>query len=195
MTIEQWLLIMNVIIASANLVFIYFYFMQLRESKKAVIMTKFIGAERGNGSKQEIMENLPQYLYVENISKNKLKNLTIIGTFYFNKKEYKFSKEITYLNPHERAKILIRLGDLIDKYPELFEELKDKREGSLVYLKIPKENLNITFKILFKWSLFNKQEDEYFIEWLSKKSCPDLKYHPKIMSWNKRNNVYMEKIK
>jgi hypothetical protein len=195
MTIEQGLLIANMAIAVANLIVILFYYLQLRESKKAIIVTKFIGAEKGNGSKQEIIENLPQYLYVENISKNKVKGLEVIGTFCFDKRKYVFSRRIDYLNPHERAKILIRMGDLIDKYPNLFEEYKDKREDSLVYLKIPKETLNITFKILFKWSLFNKQRDEYKIEWLSKKNCPDLKYHPNIHSWNRRNDIYMEKIK
>ena len=193
--IEQWLLIANAIMALANLFFIYFYFMQLRETKKAVIITNFVGAEKGNGSKQEIMENLPQYLHVENISNNKVSSLKVICTFQFDNKTFVTKKTIDYLNPHERAKILIRLGDLIEKYPELFEEYKDKREESLVYLKIPKETLNIKFKILFKWRLFNHQKDEYFIEWLSKKSCPELKYHPRIASWNRRNDVYMEKIR
>jgi len=182
-------------IAMANVILIAFYYLQLRESKKAIIVTKFMGAEKDNGSKEEILEQLPQYLYVENISNNAIRNLTISGVLNFGKGKVTIKRKLSYLNPHERAKILIRLGDIIDKYPKLFEEHEEKRQGTKVFLKIPKETLNIKFSILFKWNILNKQKDDYFIEWLSKKNCPDLKYHPRINSWNRRNDIYVEKIK
>lgn len=194
MIFEQITIYATLLIASANIIIIYFYFMQLRETKKPIILTKFISAEKGNGSKQEIMEKLPQYLFVENNSKNKIENLKIKGVFYFKEKKFTINKKVSYVNPFERIKILIRLGDLIEKYPNLFEEYKTKREGSEVILKIPKETLKIRFELIFKWKLFYKQKDYYEIEWLSKKSCPDLKYHPNIHSWNKRGEHYVEKI-
>lgn len=194
MIIEQWLLIANVIIALANIIFIIFYYLQLRETKKPVLSTKFIGAEKDNGSRQEILEHLPQYLYLDNLSNNKIKNLIVKGAFSFGKNKFNILRKIDYINPYERVQVLIRFGDIIDKYPDLFEEKKDKRSDTLTYLKIPKETLQIKFNLNFKWGLFNRQKDVYEIEWLSLKSCPELKYHPRIACWNKRNDCYIQKL-
>ena len=195
--IEDTFIYLNFAIASANIIFIVFYYLQLRESRKAIIITKFLSERKEGDSKEEILEILPQYLYVENISKNKIKKLRVNGTFLFDNKRLTIEKKLDYLNPHERGKILIRLGDLIDKFPDLFKEYeyKNKKGKTLSYLKIPKKTLKVKFKITFRWGLINKQNDEYELEWLSKDNCPDLKYHPRITSINKRNGIAMEKVR
>jgi len=171
--------------------------MQLRETKKAVIYTKFLRGEKKWGSREEIMEQIPQNLFIENKSKNKINNLQVKGNFSFNNKNFSISHRIKYLNPYERVMILIRLGDIMDKFPKLFEEHKfnDKKGKIISYLKIPKETLKIKFNLIYRWGWFNKQEDSYEIEWLSLKSSPNLKDHPRINSWNKRGKYYIEKIK
>ncbi len=178
----------------ANIIFIYFYFMQLRETKKAIIYTKFIGTDKNTGdkkngnSKQEILELLPELLFIENRSKNKVENFRINGTLYFNNGKQKLPVDkVEFINPYERILISKTIFESIVKnHGKLFKKTKNNT--------IPIKTLKIKLSLVYKWNYFHKQRDLYEIEWRSLGDCPDLKVHPQITSYNKRGKFYVEKI-
>ncbi len=85
------------------------------------------------------------------------------------------------------------IGELITKYPELFEEHSEANE----YKKIPKETLNLILEIQVRYRfglLPYKIRDSYKIEWGSLKNYPDFKDHPILNCWNTRDGHYVYKL-
>ena len=194
MNIENSSLIFNGILVLANITFIYFYYMQLHESRRAILQTRLTSNIGFGGTKSHVLEKSPQYLLVENISKNIARGIHIKSRlFYGHEPELIMDKKIPYLNPGETVIIPLQLGTLIEHHPELFEKKNDERGDLKTELTIPKKTLKMTMYLKLKWRYFYGQKDSYYIEWGSFENYPNLKAHPMILSWNKRDGIYIRK--
>lgn len=179
--------------AIANIILISFIFLQLRDYRKPLIITKIISRDKEVTDRPDVLEESPLYLAIINDSKNIAKSIDIEYQFNFNGHSIpKKEKMLSHLNPKEATKIVLKYGTILEKYPELFEETA---EGTAT-IKTPKQTLNIdlTVKVsynpilryLFKYEL----EDNYLIEWGSLKSYPNFSDHPIFNCWNKRNKEF-----
>lgn len=183
----------NAILAIVNIILISFIFLQLRDSRKPLIITKIISRDKEVTDRPDVLESGDLYLAIINDSKNISKSINIKYKFNFNDRIIKVKeKELSHLNPKEATSIILKCGKILEKYPELFEETT---EGTTT-IKTPKETLKIELtvtvnynpilKYLFKYEL----EDNYLIEWGSLKNYPNFRDHPVFNCWNKRNGEY-----
>ncbi len=186
----------DAIIAVANIILIVLIYMQLRDSRKPIITTKIISRGKELGEVPNVLEYGDLYLVVRNISRNVAKNIKIEYEFLFDNKKVKLKETLSYLNPDEATKFIIKSGKLIEKYPELFEEFEKGTSSK----KIPKEtlkillNIKITYNPIIFYLLPYETRDSYEIEWCSLKSCPRFEDHPVFNCWNKRDRHYIYKL-
>lgn len=203
MAIENLLLIANIVIASANILIIYFYYMQLRETRTGVISSKFMDYEKKSEEIQAIVENSPFYFYITNESNKIIKKLKVNAKVVLENKEKQIlgkksfkNLKIDYINPCERIKShLFRLGEFSKYFPDLFEE-HSVNNGKRLFTA-PKKKLILKLSLVFKWGGFPnyKQRDYYEIEWESPYELKSKENHPVIKSYNRRNGFYVEKLK
>lgn len=189
------LLSANVIIASANVFFIYFYFMQLRESKKAVLHVKLVHYNKIRYGAQKVLERSPEHLVIDNRSNNRANQIKVNGIIHFKNRAIRVINQcLKYLNPYEGVVILVDFKQVIDSFPGLFQQIESEENGAKTICTIPKETIYLTLDVSIKWRPFYSQRDSYYIEWGSLKSYPNIKNHPMINSWNKRDNQYILKL-
>lgn len=203
MAIENILTYANIVLVVINMVFIIFYYLQLRETKKAVIHTKFMNYNKRSNKKQNVAEKDPFYFYVTNESDRLADNFAISAKAVLTNKEKKIIGEkefkqlkLDYINPHERIQtFLFRLGDFAKYFPELFEE-HSVEKGKRFFIA-PKEKLVIKLYLTFKWGsgYKYKQKDYYEINWESPNELKTIENHPIVRSINKRNGFLVEKLK
>lgn len=183
----------NSIIAFFTMILIYFVFLQLRDARKPIIITKIISRDKEITERPDVLESGNLYLAIINDSKNIAQSINIEYKFNFNGRSVNVKeKNLSHLNPEEGTSVVLKSMPIRKKYPDLFEEIT---EGNTTKI-IPKETLQIDlivtihynplFRSLFKYKL----EDNYLIEWGSRKSCPNFSDLPVFQSWNKRNNEY-----
>jgi hypothetical protein len=183
----------NSIIAFFNIILIYFVFLQLRDARKPIIITGIISGDKEITERPDVLESGKLYLEIINDSKNIAQAINIEYKFNFNGRSVNVKeKDLSHLNPEEATSIILKSIPIRKKYPDLFEEIT---EGNITKI-IPKETLKIDlivtihynplFRSLFKYNL----EDNYLIEWGSRKSYPNFGDLPVFQSWNKRNNEY-----
>ncbi len=192
------------IILIANVILVCLIFAQFRRQMRPIITTKIINYEKmlKNGAKAipQILERGHRglYLYVNNISDNLAVKMKINYEFLLdNEKLIEVTENIDYLNPNEATYMIIRDGKIIEKHPDLFEEITEGQTTK----KIPKKTMNLSLNICVLYNpilgrfLPHKTKDSYEIRWGSLEEFPELKYHPHIDYWNRRGNLYIEKIK
>lgn len=182
----------NTITVIANIILIVFIFHQLRDARKPIIITKIISRDKEITERPDVLESGNLYLAIINDSKNIAQSINIEYEFIFNSHSVKVKeKELSHLNPEEGTSVFLKSMPIRKKYPDIFEGIT---EGNTTKI-IPKETLKIDlivtihynpiFRSLFKYKL----EDNYLIEWGSRKSYPNSDL-PIFQSWNKRNNEY-----
>lgn len=181
------------IIAVANIILILFIFIQIRDSRKPIIITKIIPRNKEVTDRPDVLESGNLYIAIINNSKNIAKSINIDYQFNFNGRSIKVKeKKLSHLNPEEATKIVLKIKSIREKHPEIFEEVT---EGSITK-RIPKETLKIDLIVTIRYNpiigfLFKyKLEDNYKVEWGSRASYPNFRDHPVFMSLNKRNGEY-----
>lgn len=169
------------VMAVANVILICLIYAQYREQKKPIITTKIVPDEKRikNGAKAipRTLEkgDIALYLIVSNISNNLASNVKINYEFLLNgEKLAEVSKELDYLNPCEATDMIIMLGDIIDKRPDLFERIEHPNIKTLITHTIPKETMTLLLNIhiscnpfLGKFLLY-EIKDSYYIVWSSR---------------------------
>ena len=188
----------NIIIAIANIILIIIIFRQLRDAKKPILTTKIISGNKEVTDRSDVLESGKLYIVINNESKNIAKSLEIKYQFNFDSSFREVEKGfLSHLNPEEATKILLKTKSVREKYPDLFEEVTEGNITKTIPKKTLKIDLVITvsynpiFANLFKYTI----EDNYFIEWGSRKNYPNFEDHPVFKSWNKRNDeFYIYKI-
>ena len=125
------------IIVVINAVLIYIIYLQLRDSRKPILTTKIIGRDKDVTDRADVLESGTLYLVVTNESKNTARSINIEYQFNFGNHSITVKeKKLSYLNPKEATKILLKSERIREDCPYLFE---DKTEGKVTKY-IPKKN-------------------------------------------------------
>lgn len=183
----------NVIMAVFNVILITFIFLQLRDSRKPIITTKIISRDKEVTDRPDVLEAGTLYFAITNDSNNIAKAIDVEYQFNFDGHSIpKKEKMLSHLNPKEATKILLKSGWILEKYPDLFEEIK---EGNTTK-RIPKKTLKIDLILTIQYNPLlgflrkYKLEDNYVIEWGSRESYPNFDDLPVFNCWNKRNGEF-----
>lgn len=183
----------SVIMAVFNVILISFIFLQLRDSRKPLIVTKIISQHKEITDRPDVLETGTLYIGITNDSNNIAKDLDIEYKFNFDGYSvYKKEKMLSHLNPKEATRFLLKSGEVLKKYPDLFEEVT---EGNTTK-RIPKKTLNIDLIVtihynpLLRFLRKYKLEDNYVIEWGSRENYPNFDDHTIFNCWNKRNSEF-----
>jgi len=183
----------NVIMAVVNVILISFIFLQLRDSRKPLIITKIISRDKEVTDRPDVLEEGTLYLAITNDSNNIARAIDIKYQFNFNGHSIpKKKKMLSHLNPKEATKIILKRGWILDKYPDLFEEIT---EGNTTK-RIPKKTLKIDLIVTIHYNPLigflrkYKLEDNYVIEWGSCENYPNFNDLPVFNCWNKRNGEF-----
>jgi len=186
----------------ANVILILIIFAQFREQRKPIITTKIISnktmARDGTETKPNILEmGDVYYLVVSNISNNVASKMKIDYEFLLDgEKLADVSEKLDYLNPNEATRMILKLGEIIKKNSDLFEEITKGRTT----IKIPKKtmklllNINISSNPILGKFLPHETEDSYEMVWGSLENYPRFEDHPVTRCWNKRGDLYIEKL-
>ena len=165
----------NVIIAVVNVILITFIFLQLRDSRKPLIITKIISEDKEVTDRPDVLEAGTLYLAITNDSNNIAKDIDIEYQFNFDGNSVlKKEKILSHLNPKEATRFPLKRGEVSEKYPDLFEEIT---EGNTTK-RIPKKTLKMDLIVTIHYNpllgfLKYKLEDNYVIEWGSLENNPD----------------------
>ena len=182
------------VIAIVNIVLVMFVFLQVKHTYRPILMTKVLSRDKDVDDNPSVLEYGDLYSVVSNASPNLASKIKVEYTFLrAGKKLLQISRNISYLSPNEATREPLAVGEIITKYPELFEEHKEGNE----YKKIPKETLNLILEIQVRYRfglLPYKIRDSYKIEWGSLKNYPDFKDHPILNCWNTRDGQYVYKL-
>lgn len=191
------------VMAVANVILILIIFAQFREQKRPIITTKIIEHEKKikNGTKAipQILERGDSglYLVVSNISNNVAFKMKIDYEFLLGgEKLADVSEKLDYLNPNEATYMILKFRKIMEKHPDLVEEITEEQTTK----KIPKKTMKLLLNIYISYNPIlgkfspHETKDSYYIEWGSLERYPRFEDHPVIMCWNKRNNLYIEKI-
>jgi hypothetical protein len=181
------------IIAIANIILILFIFIEMRDRRKPIIITKVITRNKEVTDRPDVLESGDTlFIAILNNSKNIAKSINIDYRFNFNGRSIKVKeKKLSHLNPEEATKIVLKTKSIREKCPEIFEEVT---EGN-VTKRIPKKTLKIDLIVTIRYNpiigfLFKyKLEDNYEIEWGSRESYPNFR-DLVFRSLNKRNGEY-----
>lgn len=183
----------NVIMAVVNVILITFIFLQLRDSRKPLIITKIISKDKEVTDRPDVLETGTLYLAITNNSNNIAKDIDIEYQFKFNDHSVpKKEKILSHLNPKEATRFLLKSGEVLKKYPDLFEEIT---EGDTTK-RIPKKTLKIDLIVTIHYNPSlgflrkYKLEDNYVIEWGSRENYPNFDDLPVFNCWNKRNGEF-----
>ena len=183
----------NMIIAIANIILIFFIYHQFRDSRKPLISTKIISREKEVTDRPDVLEEGTLYLAIINDSNNIARAIDIEYQLNFNGHSIsKKEKTLSHLNPKEATRIVFKSGGILEKCPDLFEEIT---EGNITKI-IPKETLKIDLIVTIHYNphlgypLKYELEDNYVIEWGSRKKYPNFDGHPVFKCWNKRNGEF-----
>jgi len=190
-TIEKF---STIVVAIVNIILVFFVFLQVRDLRKPVILTKILTRNQEVEEKPDVLVSDYPYLAIINSSDNVAKKLNISYLFTIKGHPAISVNELLlhHLNPKEATKIVLKRQAIREAYPDLFESVT---EGKIT-LFIPKETLriNLDVKIEYNPVLLSKFgyliEDNFFIEWGSLKSYPQFKDHPRFDCWNKRDGEY-----
>jgi hypothetical protein len=176
-----------------NVILISFIFLQLRDSRKPLIITKIISKDKEVTDRPDVLEAGTLYLAITNASNNIAKDIDIEYQFNFNGHSIlKKENMLSHLNPKEATRFLLKREEVSKKYPNLFEEIT---EGNTTK-RIPKKKLKIDLIVTIHYNPLlgflrkYKLEDNYVIEWGSRESFPDFENHPIFNCWNKRNGEF-----
>jgi len=184
----------TIIVAIANIILVFFVFLQIRDLRKPIILTKILTREQDVEEKPDVLVSDYPYLVIINCSNNVAKKFNISYRFSIKGHPTIHVNEpfLHHLNPKEAIKIVLKRQAIREAYPDLFESVS---EGKITLL-IPKETLRINLDVKIEYNpVFLSRfgyliEDNYFIEWDSLKSFPQFKDHPRFDCWNKRNGEY-----
>lgn len=192
--------ILNLFIVIINLILIYFIFIQIRDTRKPLILTGIISKNKEPIDTPSVLESGTLYVVVTNNSKNVAKSININYIFKFDNKVIDANKDqnkLKYLNPGEAVKILLKTKPIRERYPDLFESVT---VGNTT-IEIPKKTLNMNLSLNVKYNpiIANigkyKIEDTYSIKWFSQENVPNFEDHPRFDSHNKRDTIYVYKTK
>ena len=183
----------SVIMAVFNVILISFIFLQLRDSRKPLIVTKIISQHKEITDRPDVLETGTLYIGITNDSNNIAKDLDIEYKFNFDGYSvHKKEKMLSHLNPKEATRFLLKSGEVLKKYPDLFEEIT---EGNTTK-RIPKKTLKIDLIVTIHYNPLlgflrkYKLEDNYVIEWGSRENYPNFDDHTIFNCWNKRNSEF-----
>ena len=183
----------SVIMAVFNVILISFIFLQLRDSRKPLIITKIISKDKEVTDRPDVLEAGTLYLAITNASNNIAKAIDIEYQFNFDGHSIlKKEKRLSHLNPKEATRFLLKSGEILEKCPDLFEEIT---EGNTTK-RIPKKTLKIDLIVIIYYNPLlgflrkYKLEDNYVIEWGSRKNYPNFDDHTVFNCWNKRNGEF-----
>jgi len=183
----------NVIIAIFNIIFIFFIFLQFRDSRKPLIVTKTISKNKEVTDRPDVLEAGTLYLAITNDSNNIAKDINIEYQFKFNGHSIlKKETMLSHLNPKEATRFLLKREDILKKYPDLFEEITKGNTTKIIPKKTLKIDLIVTihYNPLFGFLQKYKLEDNYVIEWGSCENYPNFDDHIVLNCWNKRNGEF-----
>jgi len=203
----------GVIIAASNIVLIIVIIHQARNQKKAIVGIKILSSTKDVSEIPNVLEREEKrpniigdalYLVVSNLSDNLASSLKIRYKYKILNKvvgirngEYKGCVKLSYLNPKEAARFLFPVYNLLEKNPDIFMEIRKKDESK----KIPKKTIKMEFNISVSYSPIlgflrpHRTRDSYYVKWGGINNYRRFKDHPIVLSWNKRDNLYIYKIK
>ncbi|MDY6932357.1 MAG: hypothetical protein SVJ22_10645 [Halobacteriota archaeon] len=195
-TLNNFVNYSNSIIAVANIILIIFIFLQLRDARKPIISTKVISSEREVTEKPNVLESKKLYFVITNNSNNVARSIKVNFRYKFDDNSIEYGMDLDHLNPKEAVKFLLKTEVIRENYTDSFEEITENDTT----ITIPKETIRIDLIITVRYNpifakiLKYKIEDNFVIEWESKKKHPNFKDHPVINCWNKREGFYIYKI-
>ena len=132
------------IIAIVNIVLVAFVFLQVKHTYRPILTTKILSREKSVKDDPSVLEYGDLYSVVSNVSPNLASTIKIEYTFLrAGEKLLKTRRILSYLSPSEATREPLGIGEIITKYPELFEEHSKDDE----YIKIPKETLKLNSSI------------------------------------------------
>lgn len=182
------------IIAIVNIFLVAFVFLQVKHTYRPILTTKILSREKDVKDDPSVLEYGDLYSVVSNASPNLASKIKVEYTFLqTGEKLLQIRRNLSYLSPDEATREPLAIGELITKYPGLFEEHSKGDESK----KIPKETLNLVLEIQVRYRfglLPYKIRDSYKIEWGSLKNYPDFKDHPILNCWNTRDGQYVYKL-
>jgi hypothetical protein len=182
------------IIAIVNIFLVAFVFLQVKHTYRPILTTKILSRDKSVKDNPSVLEYGDLYSVVSNASPNLASKIKVEYTFLrAGKNILQIRRSLSYLSPNEATREPLAIGELITKYPELFEEHSKGDESK----KIPKETLNLILEIQVRYRfglLPYKIRDSYKIEWGSLINYPDFKDHPILNCWNTRDGHYVYKL-
>jgi len=182
------------IIAIVNIILVAFVFLQVKHTYRPILTTKILSREKDVKDDPSVLEYGDLYSVVSNASPNLASKIKVEYTFLqTGEKLLQIRRNLSYLSPNEATREPLAIGELITKYPGLFEEHSKGDESK----KTPKETLNLILEIQVRYRfglLPYKIRDSYKIEWGSLKNYPDFKDHPILNCWNTRDGHYVYKL-
>lgn len=176
-----------------NVILISFIFLQLRDSRKPLIVTKIISRHKGITDRPDVLESGTLYIAIINDSNNIAKAIDIEYQFNFDGYSvHKKEKMLSHLNPKEATRFFLKCDEVFKKYPDIFEEITVGNTTKIIPKKALKIDLSVTihYNPLLGFLRKYKLEDNYLIEWGSLENYPNFDDHAIFNCWNKRNGEF-----
>jgi hypothetical protein len=190
----------NVIIAAANLILIFFVFIQIRDTRKPVVSINVLSRGKEPTDRQLVLESGELYVIISNSSKNIARNMDINCKFKVGNEFITVNddhKKLDYLNCGETARFILSVSKIIEKCPELFENIVEENTTITTPKKAIKMNLRIKVcynPIFYDFGKYNVVDD-YYVEWQPVTKVKDNDNFLPLNCWNLRNkNFYINKI-
>lgn len=194
-------LVFNAIMALVNVILVIFIYLQFRDSRMPNLTTEIVSYDGNVRKNASVLETGTLYLILTNKSKNVAKKVNIKFIFRFKGIEHKSEKKVlSHLNGGESLKVLVYFGEILKKYPDLFEEHTIRENQTWI---TPKEMLKIDLQVIITNNGIignvgaQKLEDNYYIEWWEYQEEHKRSYEvgnlPTFFSWNRRDgefNIY-----
>jgi hypothetical protein len=184
---------------AVNLIVIIFYYFQWRNTSRPVLSISLIGFDRYGGFDPRkipepfILEECHNgaYILLSNNSSNIASEITVEFSITFKEVHLSEKRILSYLNPHETARILVPFDKIVEIYRDQFTTVE---EGSGI-LTLPKDTLYIDMvvKVTFGHIPRYSMKDTYRIEWVGSNHSP--KPLNQIFSWNMRDDLPIYKRK
>ena len=185
-------------LVAMNLILIIFYYNQWRNTTRPILSTSVFGFNHNSGMiigddipKPSVLEGCHYgvFFHLSNISDNTASKITIEFSFTSMNLCISEKKYLSYLNPHETARILLPLKKFIETHSDHFTTIT---QGDISYT-VPKDTLffDMVVKVTYGSIPRYSTKDTYFMEWVGVNRTPMPPFQ--IRSWNLRNDLVITK--
>ncbi|MCX5840108.1 MAG: hypothetical protein NTY16_01350 [Deltaproteobacteria bacterium] len=184
---------------AVNLILIIFSYTQWRNTTRPVLSIALIGFDRysefypGKIPEPFVLEECHNgaYIHLSNISNNIASEIDVEFSIHFQQFHLSEKRNLSYLNPHETARILLPFNKIIETYRDQFTTIEN---GDTTYT-LPKDTLYIDLGVNITYGSIPRHStnDSYHIRWVGLNNSS--KPLNQIFSWNMRNDLPIYKRK